>query len=145
MGKVIRFVPDDGDEDKNTEPETRALSEKEFLELVEPLKEGLRRLYPSQVKDIAGVVGLGERRGKEYFVAGLLAWLHFKHPQPILSTFVAVFIDKKLEKISFLEAKNNYWDWKVMVESYKGRFNTETMLEEVQRIKRQILEGKTLF
>ncbi len=141
MGKVIKFTPGGGDDNEKEKVETRALSQEEFLELVEPLREGLKKLYPSQVKDITGVVGLGEKRGKEYFVVGLLAWLHFKEPQPILSTFVAVFIDKRLEKISFLEAKNNYWDWKVMVESYKGRFNTEAMLEEIQKIKKRMLEG----
>ncbi|NPA41575.1 MAG: hypothetical protein GXO18_04795 [Aquificae bacterium] len=145
MGKVVKFSPDGGEErreeKRGKEKGTESLSQEEFLNLIEPLKEGLKRLYPSQVREVLGVAGFGEKNGKECFVAGLLAWLHFKQSQPILSSFLAVFVNDRLEKISFLEAKNNYWDWKLMIDTYQTKFNTKRMFEELQKLKEQVLSG----
>ena len=142
MGKVVEFPfgkePEEKKETKKTEP----LSEKEFEELVEPLREGLKTLYPSQVKDVQGFIGLGEKCGNEKFVVGLLIWEHYKYDYPLVSSFVAVFKDNNLEKISFLEAKNNYWDWKLMVKTYKDRFHTEELLNGLIQLKEKFSKGE---
>ncbi len=146
MGKVIEFPQEDGGRERETKKErtdsSAPLSQEEFSGLLEPLKEGLKRLYPSQVKEVLGVIGLGEKNGRECFVGGLLAWTHFKHSQPILSTFLAVFVDNQLEKISFLEAKNNYWDWELMIKTYKTRFDTENIYKELIKLREQVLKGR---
>lgn len=149
MGKVIQFPF--GDEEKKGEKKeelkeeelkTEPLSEEDFKELVEPLKEGLRTLYPSQVKDVHGFIGLGEKRGKEKFVAGLLFWEHYKYQHPLVSSFLAVFNGDKLEKISFLEAKNNYWDWRLLVKTYKDKFHTEELLNGLIQLKDKFQKGE---
>ncbi len=149
MGKVIQFPS--GDEGENREKreelkeeklKTEPLSEEDLKELVEPLKEGLRTLYPSQVKDVHGFIGLGEKRGKEKFVAGLLLWEHYKYQYPLVSSFLAVFNGDKLEKISFLEAKNNYWDWKLLVKAYKDKFHTEELLNGLIQLKDKFQKGE---
>ncbi len=142
MGKVIRFPSEGGEEER--EGDARKLTQEEFLALVEPFREGLRRLYPTQVEDILGVVGFGEKNGKECFVMGVLVWQHRSRPGPIASTFMALFVNDKLEKVSFLEAKNNYWDWRLMIETYQTRFNTKEMFEELQRLRREVLSGNLL-
>ncbi len=141
MGKVVNFPSDGGEEREGV----RKLSQEEFLKLIDPLREGLRRLYPTQVRDVLGVVGFGEKNGKECFVAGLLAWAHMKQPQPVVSTFLATFIEDRLDKISFLEAKNNYWDWKLMIETYQTRFNTKALFEELQRLREELTSGNLPF
>ncbi len=143
MGKVVKFPGSDdeskgnGEENKKQSTETHALSQEEFVSYLEPLKEGLLKLYPSQVKEVVGVAGFGEERGKEAFLMGILMWEHFNNPQPIASTFLATFIDKKLDKISFLEAKRNYHDWKLMIDTYQDRFNTKEMFEKLQELRKQ--------
>ncbi|WP_461829649.1 hypothetical protein [Aquifex sp.] len=149
MGKVIQFPFGDEGENKEKKEEfkeeelkTEPLSEEDFQELVEPLKEGLKTLYPSQVKEVHGFIGLGEKRGKEKFVAGLLFWEHYKYQHPLVSSFLAVFNGDKLEKISFLEAKNNYWDWKLLVKTYKDRFHTEELLNGLIQLKDKFQKGE---
>ena len=139
MGKVIRFPSEGGEEER--EEGTKRLTQEEFLALVGPFREGLRRLYPTQVEDVIGIVGFGEKNGKECFVMGILVWQHRSRPGPIASTFLAVFVNERLEKVSFLEAKNNYWDWKLMIETYQNRFNTKEMLEELKKLREEVLSG----
>lgn len=146
MGKVIKFPSNEGGEEREEgKAEGRSgserLTQEEFIALVEPFKEGLKRLYPTQVSDVLGVVGFGEKNGKECFVMGVLLWQHQKQPTPIASTFLAVFINDKLEKVSFLEAKNNYWDWRLMLDTYQTRFNTKDMFEELQKLREEVLSG----
>ncbi len=148
MGKLIKFPSGDERENKEKKEElkeeelkTESLSEEDFQELVEPLKEGLKTLYPSQVKDVHGFIGLGEKRGKEKFVAGLLFWEHYKYQHPLVSSFLAVFNGDKLEKISFLEAKNNYWDWKLLIKSYKDKFHTEEILNGLFQLRERFQRG----
>jgi len=143
MGKIVEFPSGDGGKKKGEgrELKTEKLTQEEFMDLLEPLKDGLRKLYPSQVKDVLGVAGFGERYGNESFVMGVLVWESLKQSEPILSTFLALFISNKLEKISFLEAKNNYWDWRLMIDTYQTRFNTKEMFEELQLLRQQVLGG----
>ncbi len=145
MGEIIQF-PSEGDEGRKDERKedqrTEPLSEKDFQELLEPLKEGLKTLYPSQVKDVKGIIGLGEKRGSEKFVAGLLLWEHYKYEHPIVSSFLAVFSEDRLEKISFLEAKNNYWDWRLLIKTYKDRFHTEELLNGLLQLREQFQKGE---
>ncbi len=144
MGKIVEFPSGDnreGREKEQGEFKTQRLTQREFLSLIEPLKEGLKRLYPSQVKDVLGIAGFGEKCGNEIFVVGILIWVHYKQEAPIASTFLAVFINEKLEKISFIEAKNNYWDWRLMLETYQTRFHTKEMFQELQALREQLLSG----
>ncbi|GAB6066192.1 hypothetical protein JCM9492_12840 [Aquifex pyrophilus] len=135
MGKIVEFPF--GDEPKKEERKgPQPLTEKDFEELLKPFSEGLKKLYPSQVKEVKGVIGLGEKNGNEKFVAGLLIWESYKHPYPIVSSFIAVFKNNNLEKVSFLEAKNNYWDWKLLLKTYKDRFNTEEIFKGLQELKK---------
>ncbi|WP_457601684.1 hypothetical protein [Hydrogenivirga sp.] len=146
MGKVISFPSGDGGEERREEERERGaqrLTQEEFLALVEPFKEGLRKFYPTQVRDVLGVAGFGEKNGKEVFVAGILVWLHQKQPEPIASTFLAVFVNDTLEKVSFLEAKNNYWDWRLMLDTYQTRFNTRAIFEELQRLREEMFGGNS--
>ena len=145
MGKVIRFPSDGGEEERKggREEGARRLSQEEFLALVEPFRDGLKKLYPTQVEDILGIAGFGERNGKECFVMGVLVWQHQRQPGPIASTFLAVFVNDRLEKVSFLEAKNNYWDWRLMLDTYQTRFNTKEMFEELQRLREEVLSGNS--
>ncbi len=138
MGKVVRF-PGSGDEGKKGETlEVKPLTQEELAEYLEPMREGLKKLYPSQVEDMVGFMGFGEVRGKEAFLMGILAWKHFNSEEPIASTILATFIDKKLDKVSFLEAKRNYHDWKVMIDTYQDRFHTKEMFEELQKLRKQV-------
>ena len=144
MGKIVEFPSGDGGKKRKGEGrklKAEKLTQEEFMELLEPFKEGLRRLYPSQVKDVLGVAGFGERCGNEVFVMGVLAWESLKQSSPVLSTFLALFIGGKLEKVSFLEAKNNYWGWRLMLDTYQTRFNTKEMFEELQLLREQVLGG----
>ncbi|RLJ70488.1 hypothetical protein BCF55_0763 [Hydrogenivirga caldilitoris] len=144
MGKIVQFPSQDGDNERKGEGKelkTERLSQEEFMALLEPFRDGLRRLYPTQVKDILGIAGFGKRYGNEVLIMGLLLWESLKQSQPIMSTFLAVFIKDRLEKVSFLEAKNNYWDWKLMLETYQSRFNTKEMFEELQNLREQVLGG----
>ncbi len=131
MGKVVKF-PGSSDE------ETRPLSREEVEGLIEPLKEGLKRLYPTQVSDVLGVIGLGERKGAEVLMAGFLLWEGPKTGGPALSTFLALFINERLEKISFLEAKKNYWDWDLMVKTNRGKFHVDEMLKTLSEIREKM-------
>jgi len=146
MGKVIQFPfgknPEGEKKEKGKDKETETLNEKDFQELIEPFREGLRTLYPSQVKDVKGIIGLGEKYGDEKFVVGLLVWEHLKYDYPLVSSFVAVFKGNRLEKISFLEAKNNYWDWKLLVKTYKDRFNTEELIKGLFQLKEKFSRGE---
>jgi len=139
MGEIVQFPSPEGgkEEEKKTEP----LSQEEFSKLIN-LSEGLKRLYPSQVKEVKGVIGTGEKHGREKFVVGLLVWEHYKYPSPLLSSFVALFRDDELEKISFLEAKNNYWDWRTLVKTHKDKFHTEELLSYLVQLKDKFTRGE---
>jgi hypothetical protein len=132
MGKVIRFPGGEGEE------ELRPLTREEIEGLLEPLREGLKRLYPSQVKEVLGLVGVGERRGEEVFLAGFLLWEGYRTGGPVVSTFLSLFVGNRLEKISFREAKRNYWDWNLMVNTYKSRFHVEDMLGVLNEIRERM-------
>ncbi len=142
MGKIVEFPfgdePEKKEKEKGNNPQP--LNEKDFEELIKPFTEGLKKLYPSQVKEVKGIVGLGEKNGSEKFVAGLLIWESFKYPHPVVSSFIAVFKNNILEKISFLEAKNNYWDWKLLLKTYKDRFNTDEIFKGLQELKKNFLK-----
>ena len=144
MGKVVKFPlgDEEGKGDTEEELKTEPLSEEDFQELIEPLREGLRSLYPSQVKDVNGFIGLGEKRGKERFVGGILFWEHYKYEHPLVSSFLAVFNGNRLEKISFLEAKNNYWDWKLLVKTYRDKFHTEDILNGLLQLREKLQKGE---
>ncbi len=141
MGKVVGF-PGAGKEPEGEEKlQTRQLTKEEVVELMPPLREGLLKLYPSQVQEVLQVMGFGEVRGEEVFMMGILVWKHFKNPEPIASTFLATFLGKRLDKISFLEAKRNYHDWKLMIDTYQDRFNTKEMFEKLQELRKQVFGG----
>jgi len=144
MGKVIQFPFGEEPErkEKREEIKTEHLTEEDFNKVIEVFKKDLKALYPSQVKDVLGVIGLGEKYGDEKFVAGLLMWEHYKHNHPLVSSFVAVLKGDKLEKISFLEAKNNYWDWKLMVKTYKDKFHTEELMKGLFELKERFQKGE---
>jgi len=139
MGKIIKLFDN---EEPEKEEEAKPLSQEEVRELIEPLGRRLKELYPSQVKEVLGLIGFGEKCGDEVFMAGILIWQHFKYEQPIASSFLAVFNKKELEKISFLEAKNNYWDWKLMVKIYKDKFHTEDILKGLYQLKEKFSKGE---
>ncbi len=140
MGNIIEFPFGDGKEGKE-KLKVEKLTQEELTELIEPFRRGLKELYPTQVSDILGLVGFGEKFGNEIMVMGILLWLHLSRSEPIASTFIAYFVNKKLEKVSFLEAKNNYWDWKLMIETYQTKFNTKEMFADLQELREQILSG----
>jgi len=143
MGRIVEFSPEGGDGKKRKGKLVRErLSQEEFLALIEPFRNGLRKFYPTQVKDILGMAGFGEKLGNEVLVMGILIWEHLRRTEPIASTFLAVFINEKLEKVSFLEAKNNYWDWNILIETYQTKFNTKEMLEELQALRMQMFGGE---
>jgi len=129
MGKVVNFPF--GEEPSK---EKKELSEEELSKLFEGMREGLKRLYPSQVKEVYGFVGVGQRSGRESFVGGLLFWESAKGGTAV-STFLALFRDEELEKISFLEAKRNYWDWDLMVKTHRDKFDTEKIEKEVMELR----------
>ncbi|AAC07336.1 hypothetical protein [Aquifex aeolicus] len=143
MGKVIQFpFGEEPEKKEEKELKTEPLTEEDFNQVIEVFKKDLKTLYPSQVKDILGVIGLGEKYGDEKFVVGLLMWEHYKHSHPLVSSFVAVLKGDKLEKISFLEAKNNYWDWKLMVKTYKDKFHTEELMRGLFELKERFEKGE---
>ncbi|MEO2153139.1 MAG: hypothetical protein ABGX24_01800 [Aquificota bacterium] len=117
----------------------RPLTEEEFNQLLEPFKEGLKKLYPSQVEDVYGVFGVGEKNGNKVFMVGAVIWKHYGVPQPYTSTFVALFENNQLQKISFLEAKRNYWDWRTLIKMHKHEFHTEELFNYFQQLKEQII------
>jgi hypothetical protein len=110
---------------KSKKDQAQPLTEEDYQKLFEPFKEGLKRLYPSQVEDVLGYTALGEKNGENAFMVGRVIWKRYGVEQPYLSTFVAYFEKGELKKISFLEAKNNYWDWRTMLKLHKGEFHTE--------------------
>jgi len=143
MGKVIQFpLGEEPEKEKREDQKTELLTEEDFNQVVEVFKKDLKALYPSQVKDVLGVIGLGEKYGDEKFVVGLLMWEHYKQNYPLVSSFVAVLKGDKLEKISFLEAKRNYWDWKLMVKTYKDKFHTEELLKGLFELKEKFQKGE---
>ncbi len=142
MGRIVEFPSGDNRGKRKGSLRRERLSQEEFLSLVEPFRDGLRKFYPTQVKDILGVAGFGEKLGNEIFVMGVLIWEHLRRSEPVASTFLAVFINDKLEKVSFLEAKNNYWDWNLMIETYQSKFNTKEMLRELQTLREQMFGGE---
>ncbi len=144
MGKIVEFPSGDNQRKRKGDLERKRLSQEEFLSLVEPFRDGLRKLYPTQVKDILGIAGFGEKLGNEIFVMGVLIWEHLRRGEPVASTFMAVFVNGQLEKVSFLEARNNYWDWNLMMETYQTRFNTREMFRELQDLREQIFGGGKL-
>ncbi|NPB07396.1 MAG: hypothetical protein GXN96_00540 [Aquificae bacterium] len=139
MGKIIKLFDD---EEPQKEEEVKPLTQEEIQELIEPMRRKLKELYPSQVREVVGLIGFGEKYGSEVFLAGILIWEHLKYEQPIASSFLAVFNRGELEKISFLEAKNNYWDWKLMVKTYRDRFHTEEILKGLYQLREKFSKGE---
>ncbi len=139
MAKVIKWNPE-GDKNKDKpqkeekEKKPQPLTEEDFKRLFEPFKEGLKKLYPSQVEDVLGFYGMGEKNGNKDFLVGIVLWKRYGVEQPYSSTFVAIFEDNKLQKVSFLEAKNNYWDWRVMLKTYKKEFHTEEIFNRFMEL-----------
>ncbi|RTZ58254.1 MAG: hypothetical protein DSZ31_06150 [Gammaproteobacteria bacterium] len=139
MAKVIKWNPEGGkNKDKpqkeEKEKKPQPLTEEDFKRLFEPFKEGLKKLYPSQVEDVLGFYGMGEKNGNKDFLVGIVLWKRYGMEQPYSSTFVAIFEDNKLQKVSFLEAKNNYWDWRVMLKTYKKEFHTEEIFNRFMEL-----------
>ncbi|NPB05889.1 MAG: RtcB family protein [Aquificae bacterium] len=152
MARIIKFDPRGGDEPskkgsggketprvvkaeaKNRKGKPEPLTKEEFEKLLEPLREGLKRLYPSQVEEVLGFSGLGEKNGDRVFLVGALMWKRYGTEQPLLSTFVALFERGRLEQISFLEAKNNYWDWRTMIKLLKKDFHTEELFNRFMEL-----------
>jgi len=141
MAKVIKWNPE-GDKNRDKpqkeekEKKPQPLTEEDFKRLFEPFKEGLKKLYPSQVEDVLGFYGMGEKSGNRDFLVGIVLWKRYGMEQPYSSTFVAIFEDNKLQKVSFLEAKNNYWDWRVMLKTYKKEFHTEEIFNRFMELVR---------
>ena len=141
MAKVIKWNPE-GDKNRDKpqkegkEKKPQPLTEEDFKRLFEPFKEGLKKLYPSQVEDVLGFYGMGEKSGNRDFLVGIVLWKRYGVEQPYSSTFVAIFEDNKLQKVSFLEAKNNYWDWRVMLKTYKKEFHTEEIFNRFMELVR---------
>ena len=119
---------------KSKREQAEPLTHEDYEKLLEPFKEGLKRLYPSQVEDVLGYVALGEKNGENAFMVGRVFWKRYGVEQPYLSTFVAYFEKGELKKISFLEAKNNYWDWKTMLKVHKGEFHTEEIFNRFMEL-----------
>jgi hypothetical protein len=162
MAKIIKF-PQKGEEPEENKPQkvleekektkevkplklsskrekAQPLTEEDIKNLFEPFKEGLKRLYPSQVEDVLGFYGLGEKNEDKVFLVGVVIWKRYGVEQPYTSTFVAIFEKGELTKISFLEAKKNYWDWKTLLKTYKSYFHTEEIFNRFQ----EILKGQFL-
>jgi hypothetical protein len=158
MAKIIKF-PQKGKEPEENKPQkvleekektkevkplklsskrekAQPLTEEDIKNLFEPFKEGLKRLYPSQVEDVLGFYGLGEKNEDKVFLVGVVIWKRYGVEQPYTSTFVAIFEKGELTKISFLEAKKNYWDWKTLLKTYKSYFHTEEIFNRFQEILR---------
>jgi len=130
QGEKVVKVPLGGSSLENAKP----LTEEDFKNLFEPLKEGLKRLYPSQVEDVLGFYGLGEKNGNKAFVVGVVIWKRYGVEQPYVSTMVGLFENNELKKVSFLEAKNNYWDWRTMLKVHKGEFHTEEIFNRAMAL-----------
>ena len=112
------------------------LEQEDFEQLFQPFREGLKRLYPSQVEEVLGFTGLGEKNGEKAFMVGVVVWKRYGTSQPYTSTFVALFEKGELKKVSFLEAKNNYWDWRTMLKLHKGEFHTEEIFNRFTELLR---------
>jgi len=149
MAKIIKFNPEGGKPKRETKEEKKEpkllkgslekaepLTEEDFQRLFHPFREGLKRLYPSQVEEVLGYTGLGEKNGDKAFIVGMVIWKRYGVEQPYTSTFVALFENGELKKVSFLEAKNNYWDWKTMLKVHKGEFHTEELFKRFNEIVR---------
>ena len=137
--KVIKLEqkPQIGNKKENLSLENaKPLTEEDFQKLFEALKEGLKRLYPSQVEDVLGFFGLGEKNGDKAFVVGVVSWKRYGVEQPYMSTMVGIFENNRLEKVSFLEAKNNYWDWEVLLKTHKKEFHTEELFNRFMELVR---------
>jgi len=137
--KVIKLKqkPQIGNKTENLSLENaKPLTEEDFKKLFEALKEGLKRLYPSQVEDVLGFFGLGEKNGDKAFVVGVVSWKRYGVEQPYMSTMVGIFENNHLEKVSFLEAKNNYWDWEVLLKTHKKEFHTEELFNKFMELVR---------
>ena len=137
MGKVVSFGGSPQPKDENLKP----LTEEDIKALFDPLKEGLFKLYPSQMGSVDGIVAVGEAKDSRKVLVGLLFWTNKKTGMRSLSTFIAFFLNDKLEKISFLEAKNNYWDWDIAVKTLKPDFHIEEMVSEILRVKKEFTGG----
>jgi len=158
MAKIIKF-PRKGEEPEENKPKkditekeqtervkpsilsskrekAQVLTEEDIKNLFEPFKEGLKKLYPSQVKDVLGFYGMGEKNEDKVFLVGVVIWKRYGMEQPLTSTFVAIFEKGELSKISFLEAKRNYWDWKTLLKTYKSYFHTEEIFNHFQEVLR---------
>ena len=112
------------------------LTQEDFEKLFQPLREGLKRLYPSQVEDVLGFTGMGEKNGDKAFVVALVVWKRYGVEHPYTSTAVMLFEKGELKKVSFLEAKNNYWDWRTMLKIHKGEFHTEEIFNRFMELVR---------
>jgi hypothetical protein len=132
--KVIK-APPSGSSLENAKP----LTEDDLKGIFEALREGLKRLYPSQVEDVLGFYGLGEKNGNKAFVVGAVVWKRYGVEQPYASTMVGVFENNELKKVFFLEAKNNYWDWRTLIKVHKGEFHTEEIFNRAIAL----LKGQT--
>ncbi len=137
--KTIK-VPAKGGEKKSplkgTLENAKPLTQEDFDKLFEALREGLKRLYPSQVEEVLGFTGLGEKNGNKAFAVGLVIWKRYGVEQLYTSTAVLLFENNKLKKVSFLEAKNNYWDWRTMIKLHKGEFHTEEIFNRFMELVR---------
>jgi len=112
------------------------LTQEDLKQLFEPFKEGLKKLYPSQIEDVLGFYGMGEKNEDKVFLVGVVFWKRYGVEQPYTSTFVAIFEKGKLAKVSFLEAKKHYWDWKTLLKTYKSYFHTEEIFNRFQELLR---------
>jgi hypothetical protein len=149
MAKIIKFDPSgkEPEKDKKTSGEKKEptllktkrenaqpLTDEDLEKLFPAFREGLKELYPSQVEDVLGITALGEKNGENAFMVGKVVWKRYGVKQPYISTFVAYFGKGKLKKISFLEAKNNYWDWKTILKVHKGEFHTEEIFNRFMEL-----------
>ncbi len=135
--KVIKLTkePSKGSSNQKLSLENaQPLTEEDFKKIFEALKEGLKKFYPSQVEDVLGFFGLGEKNGNKAFVVGVVSWKRYGVDQPYMSTLVGIFENDNLEKVSFLEAKNNYWDWKILLKTHKKEFHTEEIFNRFMEL-----------
>jgi len=121
---------------KGTLENAKPLTQEDFDKLFEALRDGLKRLYPSQVEEVLGFTGLGEKNGNRAFAVGLVVWKRYGVEHPYTSTAVLLFENNELKKVSFLEAKNNYWDWRTMIKLHKGEFHTEEIFNRFMELVR---------
>ncbi len=137
-GSTLLAKPDKGKNpfEKSKRDSAEPLTQEDLQRLFEPFKGGLKKLYPSQVEDVLGFAALGEKNGEKTFMVGRVIWKRYGVEQPYVSTFVAYFEKEELKKVSFLEAKNNYWDWKTMLKVHKSEFHTEEIFNRFMELVR---------